>query len=110
MLREQAHLAGIGRSQVQRQAIHDDGPRPGLHAGTAPAAVAIEAEIRTSPGLGMSSRTGCARMGSIHQPFAEAFQTRSIAEVDQLRRPEFRHDAMMRPCRLGRCRSGQVAI
>ena len=85
-------------------------PRAGVHARTAPAAVAIEPQVRIVPRLGIASRPERAGMRPVHQAVAESLQASGIAEVDEADVVEVGHPSMMKVGRRERCPLGEVAV
>ncbi len=84
MFREPPDLTGGGRAQLERQRTDGHGPRTRLGLRATPAAVAIEAQIGGPPAVGIASVVERTRRRSIDDAVAEALQTRTATDIDEL--------------------------
>ena len=83
VLRVQADLSGIGRSELEGQPVEADRPRPEV--GTGPTVAAVEGQIggRPVPG-GQSRRPRGGRRRPIDAAPAKLLESPPVADVDEL--------------------------
>jgi hypothetical protein len=84
VLREQAHLAGLGGPQLERDRTGADRPRPRAGRRTGPAPVSVEAEVGRSPRRAVSPLPRRLGVRPVHDPLAEPLEARPATHVEQL--------------------------
>ena len=85
MLREQADLPGLGRSELESEAGEAGHPvvARGLQAGPGPAAIAVEAQVGIRPSARCPAGRARARVRSADEPIAEPLQSGTVAGVEE---------------------------
>ena len=83
VLGKEADLARLGRPELEGQPVHLDRPgRPGRRI-AAPATVAIEAQVRVPPCVGIPSRAERHGEWPVGDPIPEPFEPCATADVEE---------------------------